>query len=89
MTNTVNPLEAALPSLVEKLKVMKASLSEDEKKVFGDIILSAAKHTEALQAAKDGALEKIRYMKPMSVHGTEAIRDQFIKLPQQLKIDDK
>lgn len=87
--NSSGELEAALPTLIEKLKAMQESLNDDEKRVFSDIIRSAAKHSEVIKAAGEGALEKIRYMKPMSVHATDAVREHLIGLPKSLDLSSE
>jgi hypothetical protein len=78
-------LENSMPTLVEKLKAFHANLSAEEQVVFGEIVVSAAKHTQAIRqhdfAGGSGT-------KPMSVHATTKIKDRFLQLPKELGIDD-
>lgn len=81
-------LENALPKVLEKLRELRDTLSPEEAEVFAEIIRSATRHTEAIDAADKGTLEKIRYMKPMSVHATTEIRRQFLDLPQLMNVTE-
>jgi hypothetical protein len=79
-------LEGSLPALVAKLKAFQSSLSPEEKVVFGEIVISAAKHTEAIQQHDLGDLGS--NTKPMSVHATTTIKERFLKLPSDLGIEE-
>ena len=83
-------LEAALPSLVNKLKELQATLSPQEQVVFGEIIESAALHTQSVQADDEGIHDKILFAKPKSVHSTTKMKAEYLKLPATfgLKSDD-
>jgi|GEM_PF-4900979 hypothetical protein len=76
-------LEAALPSLVEKLKALAETLSPDERVVFSEIIESAADHSEVVTAHDEGDL-RIVYAKPKSVYSTASMKREYIKLPKTL-----
>ena len=77
-----NELEAALPSLVKKLKQLQEGLSTEERAVFAEIIDSAAKHTEYVQADDEGRHDKKLYMKPKSAHSTIAMKKEYMRLPE-------
>lgn len=83
----IKDIEAGLPSLLEKLKDMQQSLTPEEAAAFECIVRSAAKHTEVVEAAREGYLDKINYMKPMSVHATDSMRQQFLAMPKTFKFD--
>lgn len=79
-------LDRSLPALVEKLKQFHSALSPEEQVVFGEIVVSAAKHTETirehdLSVGTMGA-------KPMSVHATTTIKERFLNLPAELGIEE-
>lgn len=76
-------LEGALPSLVEKLRALSETLTSEEKRVFSEIIESAALHSEVV-AAHDEGDKRIIYAKPKSVYSTSAMKAEYIKLPKTL-----
>lgn len=75
-------LEAALPTLTEKLGALAASLTEDERAVLSSIVTSASLHLQTLQDANT-EVEYI-YAKPISAAATPAIRAQLLDLPEAL-----
>lgn len=81
-------LEAALPSLIDKLKELQKSLSPEEKLVLSEIIESAALHTDLVEAHEEGAPE-LAYTKPKSVHSTVAMKKQYKQLPEVLGLKQK
>jgi len=81
-------LEAALPSLLDKLGALRGELDGDEQTVFDEIVRSAARHTEQVKADDVESHERI-FMKPMSVHLTEGMRDEMLALPKRLGIEDQ
>lgn len=76
-------LEAALPSLIVKLKELQQTLSPEEKMVLSEIIESAALHTDVVEAHEEGSPE-LAYTKPKSVHSTVAMKKEYKKLPETL-----
>lgn len=76
-------LEAALPGLVDKLKQLSATLSDDERVVFKEIIESAARHTQLIQAHDQGSVD-IVYAKPVQVHSTVGMKEEYLQLPAKL-----
>ena len=84
-SHTPQELEAALPGLISKLKDLQANLSEDEKIVFGEIIVSAALHTKDVEADDEGqGRHRREWSKPKSVHSTSKMKQQYIELPTTL-----
>jgi len=76
-------LEEALPGLVSKLKDLTDGLDPEERAVFRDIILSAARHSEIMQAHSQGGKD-ILYMKPVQVIPNTVLKEEYIKLPETL-----
>jgi hypothetical protein len=79
---TPEALEAALPGLLEKFKKLQASLSAEERVVFGELIDSAAFHTQFVQADDEGRHDKKLYSKPKSVHSTTRMKEMYLKMPE-------
>lgn len=79
----VAALERSLPSLVAKLKALSDSLSPEEKAVFKEIVESAAKHTELVNAHSQGD-PALANAKPMSVHSTASMKKEFMNLKKTL-----
>jgi hypothetical protein len=77
-----NALEAALPSLISKLKELQSGLNADERQVFAEIIESAANHTVFVQADDEGRHDKKLFAKPKSAHSTVAMKKQYLRLPE-------
>jgi len=75
-------LEAAVPSLAEKLKTLKGELNQDEQAILHSIVASAAKHLETLQEANDKA--EYLYLKPISSHASGVVRARMLALPDEL-----
>lgn len=80
---TPEELQSSLPGLVEKLKGLTESLTDEEKMLFSDIIDSAAIHTEATRSISNSP-ERIIFAKPKSVHATTETQERFIQLPEEL-----
>jgi hypothetical protein len=76
-------LEAALPSLIKKLKALKENLSPEEQTVFSELVESAALHTEVVQAHEEGP-EQIIFAKPKSVYSTLKMKAEYVRLPSTL-----
>jgi len=76
-------LEEALPTLIEKLKALTDKLSPEEKRVFSEIVESAAEHSEVVVAHDEGDA-RIVYSKPKSVFSTASMKREYIKLPKTL-----
>ena len=81
-------LEKALPSLIEKLKSLQAELTVEEQDVFKEIIDSAVIHTKVVQAHEEGD-QDIVFAKPKSVHSTLKMKQEYIKLPKTLGLDQQ
>jgi hypothetical protein len=77
-------LEAALPSLTEKLRALEGNLTEDERSVFSSIVNSAAIHLETIQAMSDTT--DIAYAKPISAVATIGVREHLMALPEKLNL---
>lgn len=75
-------LEAALPTLTEKLSGLSASLTENERAVLSSIVTSASLHLKELQDINIEAA--YIYSKPISAAATPAIRTQLLDLPETL-----
>ncbi|MFF7275835.1 hypothetical protein [Streptomyces griseorubiginosus] len=75
-------LEAALPTLTEKLGLLSADLSADERAVLSSIVTSAALHLEELQKVDAEGL--YIFAKPISAAATPEIRMGLIGLPGEL-----
>jgi hypothetical protein len=81
-------LEEALPSLLDKLGELRADLPEGERVVLDEIIVSASRHTEAIEADDITEQGTIRYFKPMSVHVTAQMREEMIEMPKRYGISE-
>jgi hypothetical protein len=77
-------LEAALPSLTEKLRALEEALSDDERQVFSSIVNSAAIHLETIQAMSETT--ELAYAKPISAVATLGVRDHLMALPVTLNL---
>lgn len=75
-------LEAALPTLAEKLGLLSADLTVDERAVLSSIVTSASLHLRELQKGNEEAL--FVFAKPISAAATPEIRMGLIDLPEQL-----
>jgi hypothetical protein len=75
-------LEAALPTLTQKLSALSATLTEDERAVLSSIVTSASLHLEQLQDINREA--EYVYAKPISAVATPSIRAQLLNLPETL-----
>ncbi|MDT0448221.1 hypothetical protein [Streptomyces hesseae] len=75
-------LEAALPTLAEKLGLLSADLTVDERAVLSSIVTSASLHLRELQKDNEEAL--FIFAKPISAAATPEIRMGLIDLPEQL-----
>jgi hypothetical protein len=75
-------LEAALPTLTEKLAGLSATLTEDERAVLSSIVTSASLHLKELQDITVEA--EYIYSKPISAAATPTIRAQLLDLPETL-----
>lgn len=81
-------LEAALPSLITKLRELQQGLSAEERIVFEEIIQSAALHTLSVQAHVEGNPDIYLYAKPKSVQATTSMKAQYIQMPKYLGIEE-
>lgn len=79
-------LEAAVPSLIAKLREVQANLLPEEKVIFGDIIESAALHTQAVQSHDEGRHDVKMYIKPRSAYATTGMKKQYAQLDTLLGI---
>lgn len=75
-------LEAALPTLTEKLAALAAGLSEDEKAVLSSIVTSSSLHLQELQQTNPEAV--YIFSKPISAAATPEIRNHLVNLPEAL-----
>lgn len=75
-------LEAALPSLTEKLSQLSSELTPSEREVLSSIVTSSALHLEKLQDINAEAA--YIYAKPISAAATPEVRDHLLKLPETL-----
>jgi hypothetical protein len=80
-------LESALPSMIAKLRELQTKLSPEERVVFGEIIESAALHTQLVQAHDEGNHDILLYGKPQSTHATTGMKAQYLQLPKYLGIE--
>ncbi|MEU6394187.1 hypothetical protein [Streptomyces sp. NPDC046939] len=80
-------LEAALPSLAEKLGVLAGELTVDERAVLSSIVTSASEHLQELQKGNEEAL--FVFAKPISAAATPEIRNRLIGLPGELGFGEK
>ena len=68
-SENIKKLEAAVPSLVEKLALLKDTLSKEECYVFNEIIIAASIHAKVVQAHEEGD-ESIVFSKPKDTLST-------------------
>ena len=79
-------LEAALPTLTEKLAQMAMELSPSEREVLSSIVTSSALHLEKLQDINMEA--EYIYSKPISAAATPEVRNHLLALPETLGFTD-
>jgi hypothetical protein len=75
-------LEAALPTLTEKLATLAGELSDSERQVLSSIVTSSALHLEKLQDINAEA--EYIYAKPISAAATPEVRNHLLSLPETL-----
>jgi hypothetical protein len=80
-------LEEALPSLLSKLDELREGLDDSERGVLDEIIQSAARHTEFVQADDVSRHGDKLYMKPMSVHTSTRMKEEMLAMPKRFGID--
>ena len=79
-------LEAALPTLTEKLAELATELSPSEREVLSSIVTSSALHLEKLQDINMEA--EYIYSKPISAAATPEVRNHLLQLPETLGFTD-
>jgi hypothetical protein len=79
-------LEAALPTLTEKLAGLAMELSPSEREVLSSIVTSSALHLEKLQDINMEA--EYIYSKPISAAATPEVRNHLLQLPETLGFTD-
>ncbi|MFF1496620.1 hypothetical protein [Streptomyces sp. NPDC058304] len=79
-------LEAALPTLTEKLAALKATLNQDEQAVLSSIVTSSSLHLKELQDINAEA--DYIFSKPISAAATPAIRMELLDLPNTLGFNE-
>lgn len=75
-------LEAALPTLTDKLAALATELSPSEREVLSSIVTSSALHLEKLQDINAEA--EYIYSKPISAAATPEVRNHLLQLPETL-----
>lgn len=75
-------LEAALPTLTDKLAELAGALTEDERAILSSIVTSSSIHLKELQDVNVEA--EYIYSKPISAAATPEIRMRLLALPQAL-----
>jgi hypothetical protein len=75
-------LEAALPTLTDKLAALASELSDSEREVLSSIVTSSALHLEKLQDINAEA--EYIYAKPISAAATPEVRNHLLALPEVL-----
>ncbi|MGV0870469.1 hypothetical protein [Corynebacterium kalidii] len=80
-------LEAALPSLTEKLQALKDELTQDEAAVLSSIVTTSAVHLKSLHDVNERA--EYIFAKPISAAATPAIRSQLLSMPEKLGFTEK
>jgi hypothetical protein len=83
---TATQLEAALPTLVEKLRELNKDLSDEDKSVFAAIINSATEHASFLSVT-DGSIDAPAYSKPIQAITTLGIRKIIMGLPDSIGVE--
>ena len=78
-------LEAAFPTLMEKLRELNKDLTDEDKSVFAAIINSATEHASFLNDNK-GSVDTIAYNKPIQAIATSGIRKMIMELPESIGI---
>lgn len=79
-------LEAALPTLTNKLAALTGKLTEEERAVFSSIVNSAALHLKSMDAISSTAA--VEYAKPISAAATVVVRNGLVDLPGALGLND-
>lgn len=79
-------LEAALPTLTQKLAALKATLNVDEQAVLSSIVTSSSLHLKELQDINAEA--DYIFAKPISAAATPAIRMELLDLPNTLGFNE-
>jgi hypothetical protein len=74
-------LEAAMPTLTDKLRELQVTLSEEEQGVFAEIIRSASDYT---RENREQQMTGARYAKPISATATFKMKQHIIDLPSTL-----
>ena len=74
-------LDKAFDSVATKLQKLFATLEDDEKAAFTELINSVGDHTDTVQARDEGDINKILYCKPIQVHATLAMKQKMQQLP--------
>jgi hypothetical protein len=80
-------LEAALPTLTEKLAGLAAELTASEREVLSSIVTSSALHLEKLQDINAEA--EYIYSKPISAAATPEVRNHLLQLPTTLGFSEQ
>lgn len=75
-------LEAALPTLTDKLAALAGDLTASEREVLSSIVTSSALHLEKLQDINAEA--EYIYSKPISAAATPEVRTHLLSLPETL-----
>ena len=78
-------LEAAFPTLMEKLRDLNEDLSPEDKSLFAAIINSATEHASFLQE-NNGAVDKLAYNKPIQAIATARVRKMIMDLPESIGV---
>jgi hypothetical protein len=78
-------LEAAFPTLMEKLRELNKDLSAEDKSVFAAIINSATEHASFLDE-NNGSVDKLAYNKPIQAIATTGIRKMIMELPESIGV---
>ncbi|TDV57695.1 hypothetical protein [Actinophytocola oryzae] len=80
-------LEAALPTLTEKLAALAGELTDSEREVLSSIVTSSALHLEKLQDINVEA--EYIYSKPISAAATPEVRSHLLALPETLGFSEQ
>jgi len=82
---TSEQLEAAFPTLMEKLRELNKDLSEEDRTVFAAIINSATEHASFLND-NNGSVDTLAYNKPIQAIATPGIRKMIMELPESIGV---
>lgn len=80
-------LEAALPTLTDKLAELASDLSPSEREVLSSIVTSSAMHLEKLRDINAEA--EYIYSKPISAAATPEVREHLLALPETLGFTER